>query len=149
MELAYAYKPKNKDASVKAIARDLNMSPKDAVVICDALRGMPLDTAIAYLKDVVALKKPVPYPKYNKSVGHRKEEGFGPGRYPKKAAREILLLLENLTSNAEYKGLSLEDLKLTHIQALKGITRRKRKPKGRWKVWRTQLVHVQAICEGK
>ena len=149
MELAYAYKPKNKDASVKAIARDLNMSPKDAILICDVLRGMPLDKAIAYLKDVVALKKPVPHPKYNKSTGHRKEDGFGPGRYPQKAAREILLLLENLTTNAEYKGLSPEGLKLTHIQALKGITRRKRKPKGRWKVWRTQLVHLQAICEGK
>jgi large subunit ribosomal protein L22 len=83
-------------------------------------------------------------------MGHRKNlPGGGPGRYPQKAAKEILLLLKNIASNAEYKGLGTENLKLTHIQAQRGITRKRRKPKGRWKLWRTQLVHVQAVCEEK
>lgn len=150
MELAYSYKPKNEETSVKAIIRDLNVSFKDGEVICDAIRGMPLLKAVSYLEEVIALKRPVPYRKYNKAIGHRPNlEKSCSGKYPKEVAKEMLIMLNNMISNAEYKGLNTDDLKITHIQALKGITRKGRKPKGRWKLWRTQLVHVQAVCEEK
>lgn len=150
MELAYSIKPKNEEKSVKGMGRDLDISFKDAVVICDAIRGMNLEKAVEYLEAVTLLKQPVPYRKFNTSVGHRKNlSGYGPGKYPKKAAHEIMLVLNNLVSNAEYKALSPETMKIKHIQAQKGVARRKRRPKGRWRVWRTQLVHIQAICEGK
>jgi ribosomal protein L22 len=40
-----------------------------------------------------------------------------------------------------------EKIKITHIEAQKGITRKRRKPKGRYKTWRTQFVHVQAVAK--
>jgi len=58
-------------------------------------------------------------------------------------------MLANLQSNAEYKGLDVEKLRITHIQAQKGLTRMRRKPKGRWKMWARQLVSIQAIAEEK
>ncbi|MFH1788635.1 MAG: 50S ribosomal protein L22 [Candidatus Altiarchaeota archaeon] len=150
MELAYSYKPKRKEAAVKGMARDVDISFKDALVICDAIRGMQLEKAKAYLTDVISMERPVPYRRFNSSLGHKRNmPERGPGKYPQKAAREILLLLNNITTNAEYKGLTPENLKLTHLQAQKGIARRRRKPKGRWKTWKTQLVHVQAVCEEK
>lgn len=135
---------------MKGMARDLNISFKDAVVLCDAVRGMLLETAKPYLEDVIALETPIPYRRFNTSVGHRSNlPNHGPGKYPQKAARELLLLLNNITTNAEYKGLITENLKITHLQAQKGIARRRRKPKGRWRMWKTQLVHIQAVCEEK
>jgi len=150
MDLAYSYKPKNTESSVRGMARDIDISFKDAVVVCDSIRGLKLEEAISYLTEVVALEKPVPYHRFNSSVGHRRNlEKGGPGKYPQKVAKEIIILLQNISTNAEYKGLSTEDMKITHLQAQKGVTRRRRKPKGRWKVWRTQLVHIQAVCEEK
>lgn len=150
MELAYSYKPRDKEKAACGIARDLDMSFKDSVVICDALRGMNLAKAVSYLEEVVSMKTPVPYRKFNAGVGHRKNlNGCATGKYPKKAAQKILELLNNINSNAEYKGLDTDNLKITHIQAQKGITRRRVKPKGRWRLWKTELVHVQAVCEEK
>ncbi len=148
MELHYSTKPKDEGKAVKGMGRDLNISPKHAVVICDKLRGMKLTDAINLLEAVIALEKTIVFRKFKKGIGHRR--GLGKeniGKYPKKAAGEILNILRNLETNADYKGLDIERLKITHIQALKGIARRRRKPRGRWAVWRTQLVNVQAIVE--
>jgi large subunit ribosomal protein L22 len=54
----------------------------------------------------------VPYRRYNNEVAHRSNirDGFFAGRFPKKATREFLRLLDNLESNAEYKGMDLDRL---------------------------------------
>lgn len=141
-------KPRDESKAVKGMGRDMNISPKHAVAICDKLGGMKLMDAIKLLEAVIALERAIVFKKFNKGIGHRR--GLGKeniGKYPKKAAAEILDILRNMETNADYKGLDAGKLKITHIQALKGIARRRRKPKGRWAVWRTQLVNVQAIAE--
>jgi len=150
MELAYSTKPANEAKAAKAIGRDLNISFKDAVVVCDHIRGKKLEAAINMMEETVNLKNPVPYKKFNKGIGHRKgDHKVKTSRYPTKIASEILKMLANLQSNAEYKGLDVEKLRITHIQAQKGLTRMRRKPKGRWKMWARQLVSIQAIAEEK
>ena len=42
-------------------------------------------------------------------VAHKK--GVGPGRFPKKAAKAILRVIESAKHNAEYKGLDAENMK--------------------------------------
>ena len=42
------------------------------------------------------------------------------GRYPQKAATEVLKLLDNLESNAEYKGMDLDRLKIINATVHKG-----------------------------
>jgi len=147
MELKYALKPKDNSKIAKAMVRDVDMSPKHAMAIAAKLRGMKVDAAIKLLEKVVKLETPIPFKRHNTGIGHRKGIPEKIGRYPVKASKKIIELLKNLQSNAEFKGLDSEKLKLTHIEAQKGITRKGKKPKGRWKIWRTQFVHVQAMAK--
>jgi len=145
MELKYAYVPENQGKVVKALGKDIDVSYKKAVVVCDKLRGMNLEDAIALLEAVAALEQPIPFKKYNKGTSQR--PGAGVAKYPVKVAAEILKVLKNAQTNAEYKGLDAEKLRIISIQANKGPARRRRKPKGRWKAWKTQYVSVQAIVK--
>ncbi|MBD3388277.1 MAG: 50S ribosomal protein L22 [Candidatus Altiarchaeales archaeon] len=145
MDLKYSVKPE--EGAVKAMGRDMNVSFKDLVVVADAIRGKKVSKAIEYMESVVELKNPVPYRKHNKGVGHRKGKEVKVGKYPQKAARHVLAVLRNLAANAEYKGYDTEKLKLTHVQAQKGLARLRRKPKGRWALWETQYSHIQMIAK--
>ena len=94
----YAYNNKDADESktARAMARSLKVSPKHCVEICSAIRGMDVAKAKAYLNDVIEMKKAVPFKRHNRDVGHRKGmKGWAAGRYPVKAAAQILKVLEN------------------------------------------------------
>lgn len=149
MELKYSLALKDESKIAKAIGRDLNISFKDAVVICEKIRGMQVEKAKNLLEDVIKLKRAIPYRRFNKGIGHRKglrrKEKIA--KYPKKASGEILKILKNLETNSEYKGLNSENLKIIHMQAQKGVVRKRRKPKGRYKLWRTEYVNVQVIAK--
>lgn len=145
MELDYSVKVKENKIS-KAMGRDLNISFKQAVVICKKIKGMKLREAKEILQKTISLKEPLPFPKFNTGIGHRKGKNKI-AKYPQKASQEILKVLNNLEVNSEYKGLDPEKLKLIHIQAQRGLSRQKRKPKGRYKLWKTQLVNIQAIAK--
>jgi len=147
MKLDYSFKPEDSAKVVKAMGRDINMSFKDAVEIADKIRGMKLGKATAYLEDVAALKQTVPYKRYVKGIGHRKGNTVKTGKYPKKAAKQVIEILKNVQANAEFKGLDAEKMKLIHVQAQKGIGRRRRKPTGRSGVWNTQYVHFQVLAK--
>jgi large subunit ribosomal protein L22 len=145
MEVKYAYVPQNETKAAKALGKDLNVSFKRTIAVCDAVRDMKLPDAIALLERVMALEEPIPFKKYNKGVSHR--SGKGVAKFPKKAAGEVLKILRNAQSNAEYKGLDADKLRVISIQVNKGPSRKRRKPKGRWKAWKTQYVTVQAIVQ--
>ena len=55
------------------------------------IRGRKLDKAIKMLEEVIEIKRPVPFARYNMGVAHK--AGVGPGRYPKKSAQAILRAL--------------------------------------------------------
>ena len=48
-------------------------------------------------------------------------KGWPSGRYPVKAAKMILQVLENAENNAEFKGLDVERMKIIHACAQKGM----------------------------
>ena len=120
----YAYDNKEVDESkvARAKASSLKISPKHSVEICSAIRGMEVSKAKAYLNDVIEMKKAVPFKRHNRGVGHRKGmKGWAAGRYPVKASKAILKVLENAEANAEYKGMDVENLKIEHISSHKGM----------------------------
>ena len=145
MELKYSAKPEGK--TVKAIGRDMNVSFKDVVMISDAIRGMKVSKAIAFMNDVIALKRSVPYRRFRVGIGHRSGRQPKIGKYPKKAAGHVLAVLRNLEANAEFRGYDAERMKLVHVQALRGISRVRRKPRGRWTMWKTEYCHIQMIAK--
>jgi large subunit ribosomal protein L17e len=114
----YAREPADAEKSAKARASDLRISFKNMRETCMMLKGMQLEAAQQYLKDVVAMKRCVVFRRFCGGVGRTaqaKNEGStnGQGRWPKKCAEALLGLLENAKSNAEVR-VDCETLERTH-----------------------------------
>ncbi|MCD6547449.1 MAG: 50S ribosomal protein L22 [Nanoarchaeota archaeon] len=122
-KLAAAEKPKEKKKEKKKVevkkpkvfeakgrAEYLPISPKVSVEVCRAIRGKDVAKARRLLNDVIKLKTPIRFYRYNKEVAHRKGKGFGAGRFPVKASKYILDVLENAIANAKYLNLDEEKL---------------------------------------
>ena len=116
----FGYSARIEEPCVRAMGKEMRVSPKHAVEICRAIRGMKLSGAKEYLKKVLERKQPVPFRRHRKKVAHAR--AVGAGRYPVKAARAIIEVLENAEANAEYKGLDVDRLRIVHASAQKGIT---------------------------
>lgn len=102
-----------------AVARalDIPVSTKHCIEICRSLRYKNTAYAKKFLEDVADLKRAVPFKKFYKDTGHK--AGMAAGRFPQKAAKEILDLVKSVEANALVKGLNPSDLKITKIIANK------------------------------
>jgi large subunit ribosomal protein L22 len=146
-KIKYAY---NEDTGkvAKAFGRSLKISPKHSREICNALRGMELEEAKDYLEDVIDKKQAVPFRRHNKKVGHKRGlEGWPTGRYPVKAASQILDVLINAEANAEYQGLETDNLEIVHISSHRGYVIRGWTPRafGRASPFNTPTTHIQIV----
>jgi large subunit ribosomal protein L22 len=110
------------EKTVKASAREARVSHKSAREICKTIKGMMLTQAKKYLKDVITKKRSVPFRRFKKKAGHRHglEKAYA-GRYPVKAAKQVLKILEGAEANAEYKGLDTDRLRIIHASAYPGM----------------------------
>ncbi|HDI01770.1 MAG TPA: 50S ribosomal protein L22 [Candidatus Bathyarchaeota archaeon] len=138
------------ERTAKASLREARISPKHAREICRAIKGMMLEDAKKFLEDVIALKRPVPFRRYNKKVPHRRGlRGWPTGRFPVKAAKCILRLLKDAEANAEFKGLNTEKLKIIHAAAYPGMKIKKYFPRayGRSTPNFETLTHVEVVVE--
>lgn len=152
-KIKYAYQgsegaQKGSEKTARAAGRSLQISPKHAVEICRELRGMYLDDAKEYLEEVIEKKRAVPFKRHNKKVGHRRGlNGWAAGRYPVKAANEVLHVLQNAEANAEYRGMDTENLKIIHISSHRGYIIRGYIPRafGRATPFNTPTTHLQVV----
>lgn len=136
------------DRTAVATGRNLRISPKHSREICHEIKGKYLETAQEYLEQVIDKKRSVPFRRYNKKVAHRKDLTKWPaGRYPQKASREILRILESAEQNASFKGLETSRLRITHIAALRGRKIRGSTPRahGRSSPSNKTLTHVEVV----
>ncbi len=139
---------KMKEATARAW--NLNVSPKYSREIAAAIRGMKLDRAVEFLERVIDRKQPVVLRRHNKEVPHH----YGkPARYPVKAAKAVLAVLENARANASYQGMDEEKLVIYRIEAHRGVHKRpfgaKPLKKARVRGRRTNLVVVVREVEKK
>jgi len=142
----YSFKPKEPDKTAIISGRDLRISPKHAREVCAAIRGLKLDEAKRLLEEVVKGRRPIAFRRYHGKVGHRRGlQGWPSGRYPKKASKTILKILEALEANASDKGLDTERLKIVHAAAQRGPKLRKNIPRafGRSTPYYQELTHVE------
>ncbi len=115
------YSVQTGEEEARAKANELPISPKHSIEIARTIKGMKTGDAIAYLEDVVALKKAIPFKRFNRNVAHRKGlEGWDAGRYPVKASSKFIRLIKSVEKNAEYIGLDVENLVITHVSANRG-----------------------------
>ena len=102
-----------------AVARALNLpvSTKQCVELSTNLRYRTTAYAKKFLQDVLVQKRAVVFRRFTQDLGHK--PGVGPGRYPQKAAREFLKLINSVEANAQFKGLDTANLKIVKILANK------------------------------
>jgi large subunit ribosomal protein L22 len=105
--------------SSKAMGSELHISPKKSREVCCKIKGMKVSQARKYLEEVIILKQAVPFKRHHEGTGHRKGP-MAAGRYPISASKEILKVLKNAESNAEYKGLEPANMYIMHVAIQRG-----------------------------
>ncbi len=95
----YTYSPEATVKVARARGVELPISPKKSYEILNAIRGRSVEEARRILEDAIALRRAVPFRRYNQETAHH--TGVGPGRYAVTVARQILPVLENAEGTAE------------------------------------------------
>jgi len=149
MQFKYAFQNYDRTRHVRASLREKTISHKHAREIAVKIKGMSIETARDYLQDVVRLKRAVPFKRYNNEVGHKSDTGVMAGRYPQKAATEFVKLIDNLESNAEYRGMDLDRLKIINATVHKGRKLQRFTPRamGRASPKVDILTHVELVAQ--
>ena len=145
----YAFQNFDSTKHVRAAIREKTISHKHAREIAVAIKGLSLEKARDYLLSVTELKRSIPFRRYKNQVGHRSDPCVMSGRYPQKAATEILKLLDNLESNAEYKGIDLDRLKIINATVHKGRLMKRFIPRamGRATAKNNVFTHVELVAQ--
>ena len=141
----YTYQPETGVNVARARGIEIPMSPKKTYEVLNAIRGLPVERARTFLEEVVALKRAVPFRRYNQEVSHKPRTG--PGRYPKKVATQVLAVLENAAENAEYEGLDTDRLFVRIASCARGRIRKATMPRahGRATAWNEQTTNIEII----
>ncbi|MEM5872078.1 MAG: uL22 family ribosomal protein [Candidatus Aenigmatarchaeota archaeon] len=115
----------NPKKSAKAYGRALEISTKNATILCRKISGMNIVKGKKLLEDLIEMKRDIN------------------GKYYTKTAKEILNVVKSAEANAEYKGLDTNRL-IIYASAHKGFTfyrPRRVKLRGRKK----KITHVQIV----
>ena len=138
------------ETTAKAMLRERPISIKHSKAIARAIKGMTVADAEEYLEAVVNEERSVPFKQHNTGVGHRSDiDGWDAGRYPEKASKDFLKLIENVRNNADEQGFEGESMTIKHVAAHKVGERQGRKPRafGRADPWNTTLCDVELVIE--
>lgn len=129
-----------KDFAVVRI-KDVPISTKHSVAICDFIRNKELGDAISDLEKVLKLKKAVPM---KGEVPHRRGKGMssGSGRFPRKASENFIKILRSLAANAVYNGI--EEPVVVKAVANIGV-----RPFGRFGAVRKKRTHLEIEVKDK
>ena len=142
----------NPEKTAIASGRELKVSHKAAREVAKAIKGMNLSQAKEFLRDVMAKKKPVPYARFTKKLGHKggMQKRFV-GRYPIKTAEQFLRVVQAAQANAENKGLDVERLRIMHSAAYPGMKLKRYTPRahGRASPKYDTTTHVEIVLEEK
>lgn len=102
----------------KLNVKDLRISTKQSIEICNFIRNKNLLKAQKTLEKVLDKKVAVPFKKFNRDIGHK--HGMASGSYPIKSTTTILSLLKSVQANAENKNMNVNSLFITKLIANKG-----------------------------
>ncbi|WP_318568524.1 50S ribosomal protein L22 [Salinigranum marinum] len=138
------------ETTARGMLRDRPISLKHSKAISRAIKGKTVAEAETYLEAVVNEERSVPFKQHNTGVGHRSDiDGWDAGRYPEKASKDFLKLIENVRNNANEQGFEGSEMTIKHVAAHKTGERPGRKPRafGRADPWNTTLCDVELIIE--
>ena len=147
----FGYAFQNYDATrhVRSSLREKDISHKHAREVAVAIKGLSIEKARDYLQAVINKDRAVAFRRFKNQVGHKSDPGMMSGRYPQKTAKEFIKVLDNLESNAEYKGMDLDRLKIINATVHKGVTIKRFTPRamGRATAKNDVLTHVELVAK--
>lgn len=138
------------DTTAKAMLRERPISLKHSKAIAREIRGKTVAEAEEYLQRVIDGERSVPFKQHNAGAGHRTDiDGWDAGRYPEKASKAFLDLIENASNNADEQGFDGESMRIMHVAPHKVDESMGRKPRafGRADPWNTTLCDVELVIE--
>ena len=135
------------ETTSRAIGKEFSVSAKRCREVCKMLKGMKVEDAKKYLKGVMDLEIAVPYTRFKMFLNPKPK--VGPARYPHKAAKAILRVLESAQSNAEYKGLEADNMRIKVAAAHRGRIEKSYMPRaqGRSSPWNEQTTNIEIVLE--
>ncbi len=145
----YAFQNYDPTRHVRASLREKDISHKHAREVAVSIKGLSIEKARDYLIAVIAKKRAVPFGRFKNQVAHRSDPGVMSGRYPQKTAKEFIKVLDNLESNAEYKGMDLDRLRIVNATVHKGVIVKRFTPRamGRATPKNNVLTHVELVAK--
>ncbi|MDD5332049.1 MAG: 50S ribosomal protein L22 [Candidatus Nanoarchaeia archaeon] len=135
----------DKEHQAIAKGRDLSVSTKNCIEICNQIRNKSTKRAKTILQEAIDKKIPIPFLRFNKNKGHKTGPLYS-GAFPQDASKEILNLIKSAEKNAQNQGLNEENLYIKLIMA-----NRASQPfrYGRQKRRKAKRTHVDIILEEK
>jgi large subunit ribosomal protein L22 len=136
------------ETTAKAMLRERHMSHKHSRAIAREIKGKTTTDAVEYLEAVIDEEEPVPFRQHNSGVGHRSGiDGWDAGRFPEKASKAFIDLLQNGMNNADQQGFDADEMRIEHVAAHKVGEVQGRKPRamGRASAWNTMEVDVELV----
>lgn len=128
------------ETNARAIGRDLPISTKQSIEICNYIRGNKLELAKKKLNSAINKKAAIPFKIFTKDMGHKRN--IAAGKYADNACTNILKIVESAEANARNKGMSIGNLVIKAIIANKAARPYRYGRKKRVKMKRT---HVEVI----
>ena len=126
-------KVKREEASL--LGKDLPISTKHSMAICNFIRGKKIEDVIPELEKVAKLRKAIPM---RGEIPHRKGKGMMSGRYPVNASKVFIRLLKSLNANASANGIENACI----ITAVPNKASRPHKRGGRERFKRTNVMLI-------
>ncbi|KAI9266557.1 50S ribosomal protein L22 [Phascolomyces articulosus] len=150
----YAATPSNASKAAKSRGSYLRVHFKNTHEVAAAIKGLKLSKAYSYLQNVTDHKQCIPFRHFNGGVGRTaqaKEFKATQGRWPVKSVKFITDLLKNAESNAEAKGLNVEELYISSIIVNQAPKHRRRtyRAHGRINPFMTSPSHIEVILTEK
>merc|ERR1719182_454665 len=152
----YSQEPDNIVKAAKAKGTHLRVHFKHCREIGQAIKGRTISKARTYLENVLAFKEAIPFTKYTGGIGRHavakqyKTPGDKCG-WPQKATKSFLDLLRNVESNAESKGLELDNCVITdtNVNQAPKMRRRTYRAHGRINAYMSSPAHITLIAQEK
>ena len=148
-KFGYSFKDFDPLVHVRASGREINMSPKAAREVCTTIKGRKLADAIDLLDDVISLNRPIHFRRHKKEVAHKRStEKFHAGKFPVKVSKHISIILREVESNADFKGLDTSSIRIIHAATHRGRTIPGYIPRamGRSSPRFHELVHIEIVA---
>jgi large subunit ribosomal protein L17e len=150
----YSVEPEVPEKVSKSRGSHLRVHFKHCREIAHYTKGMKVTKALKILDDVLEFKAVIPFVRYTGGIGRKAmaKKCNAPGdkgRFPVKATAVYKDLLKNAVSNAEIKGLDVENLVIDHAQVNQAPAGRRRtyRAHGRIGKYASQPAHIEIMLK--